>query len=706
MKTQAAHDVIIHSMLHSILFIFYLLAIVIPGGALFAKDGGPMKTVKLDFSDAWTIVQPSPDETSRLAAKELAEILEKMTGKKFPVADKAPGKASVFVLNHGTSAADGFVWKAAAGKVELRGDNARGLLYAVYDFLEGLGCRWVAPGKSGERIPRDASFNSAASSGVQKPSVAGRCLIIGHAAFLMDGADWIVWAGRNRLNTVFIHATPEKLATGAVPAKLWLRMRDGLLPLLRERGMIIEYGGHFMSSLLPRNLFKKYPEAFRYADGKRVNDHNFCPSSEKALSIVKENAGKFFADHTYVDIFHIWPDDILGGGWCSCDRCKNFTPSEQALIAVNAAADELHRINPKTQVSFLSYHDTEKVPGKVKPRKNICMLWAPRKRCYAHGTDDTACRVNVPHYSGGFRDQTAYFRKSGTAPARIFEYYLDEILFKSVLPPLSRVMRSDISFYNTSGAHTVQALLTGDRPFIAPKLNTWLFPRLCWNTEADTGALLTDFCANTFGTASAHLPEYFRLQERAFALALELSPKEALPERPPSLFGIFDDPETDVGDPYYAPPEVLREKARREQAVLGLIKEAEGHLNAAREGALAGAYDAEKRYFSLVQAWLRFDLARVSLYAAVAPGGNVKEGKRYLDDAEKALDDVYAWNRANISDPRFRKNFNLMRLYSWELRIDKIRADHYSPAWKRPFIKAKNFFRMVWLFIRLQGAFE
>jgi len=148
--------------------------------------------------------------------------------------------------------------------VELKGDNPRGLLYAVYDFLEALGCRWVEPGKRGERLPSGTSLRLARARSAQSPSLRGRCLIIGHAAFLEEGEEWVAWAARNKLNTVFIHTTPEGVALGAAPEKQWLRKRGAVLPLLKERGMTVEYGGHFLGSMLPRKNFKKHPEAFRF----------------------------------------------------------------------------------------------------------------------------------------------------------------------------------------------------------------------------------------------------------------------------------------------------------------------------------------------------------------------------------------------------------------------------------------------------------
>ncbi len=690
-----------------------LFALLSGTGPVIAEDTAPAvmhqagpAAVRLDLAGDWRIVASSNERVARCAAVELALTLERITRKQFPVVSSGERGGPVIVLSHGRDG-DSFRWRAAADRVEISGEGARGLLYGAYDFLEALGCRWVEPGGRGERLPSGTSLTLARSFSRQAPSFKGRCLIIGHAAFMADTDGWIVWAARNRLNTVFIHVTTEALAFGAAPEKQWEKKRDAVLEMMKDRGMVIEYGGHRLASFLPRDLFKKNPGMFRMAGGERTADFNFCPSSLEALAVIQRNAKEYFCEHPYADVFHAWPDDILGGGWCSCPKCVRYTPSEQALMAVNAVAAVLQKVNPRAQLSFLSYYDTEEVPRKVKPLPNICMLWAPRKRCYAHALSAAACGVNVPRYTKGFEAQVNYFRARGTQPARVFEYYLDAILFKSVLPPLAAVMRRDLAFYRAAGAHTVQALMTGDHPWVSAQPNAWIFARLAWNTDADSGSLLTEFCSYTFGKdAAVAMASYFSTLEKAFALALEISPAMKLPEEQTPMLRLFDSPPTDLGDPFFEPPAEIEKKAAREKEIYALIMKAGESLESAGDSALPPAWLLERKSFDLMKAWLSFDAARAGLYAGLAAGVPKDELLRRHAAAEKAMSAVIDWRLQGIAGSTCRDNFELMHAYFWRLRLDKIRYDNFENGIGKIFVKYRAMARIGWLYFKLLRAYE
>ncbi len=695
-------------------FIMAALAALVFGANAVSADeatapvvpGGGRAGLRLDFARDWRIVAPSNDRVARTAAVEAALVLGRITRKRPVFSPGEEAGVPALVLSHGPEG-DGFAWHASADRVEIRGDGPGGLLYGVYDFLESLGCGWPEPGARGERLPSGTSLLLKRAFARQTPSFHGRCLVLGHAAFLADAESWVIWAARNRLNTIFIHVTDEALAFGAAPEKQWRKKRDAVLGLLRDRGIMLEYGGHRLASFLPRDLFKKNPDMFRMKDGRRTADFNLCPSSMEALAVVQRNAREYFCEHPYADAFHVWPDDILGGGWCSCPSCSRYTPSEQALMATNAAAAVLQKVNPAARISFLSYYDTEDAPYRVKPYPNVFVLWAPRKRCYAHGLSGDACAVNAPRYTRGYAAQADYFRARGAPPASVFEYYLDAVLFKSVLPPLFGVMRRDLAFYRSAGTHTIQALMTGDFPWTSAQPNAWIFARLAWKADADPAFLLTEFCASTFRREAAPaMTSYFSRLERAFALALEISPSMRLPEEPVPMLGLFDSPPTDLGDPFFEPPKELARKGEAEKEIYPLVMAAGEALESARETALSAAWKRERTTFELYRAWLSFDAARASLYDGLAAGIPKEELARRHAAAEMALNAVLDWGDANITGSAYRRNFRLMHEYFWRLRLEKIRYDRLAEGPWRPLIKLRAMARIGWLYFKLLRAYE
>jgi hypothetical protein len=103
-------------------------------------------------------------------------------------------------------------------------------------------------------------------------------------------------------------------------------------------------------------------------EGRRKKKHHFCPTNPDAISVIGREGAKLFRAAGDVKVFHLWPDKGAEALWCSCPACRAFTPQEQSLIAVNAAADVLAAINAK---AFITHYEKPGETGKVPPRKNI-----------------------------------------------------------------------------------------------------------------------------------------------------------------------------------------------------------------------------------------------------------------------------------------------------------------------------------------------
>jgi hypothetical protein len=652
----------------------------------------------IDFSEQWTIVQPYTDPVSRCAADELSFFLREMTGSEIVVSNLT-NAVRIIVLSHDDSASDGFYWRAGGTRIELYGDSPKGLLNAVYDFLESAGCRWMLPGSAGERLPEGKTVALKRDSANEKPVLPGRCLVLGHGVFMKDWGEWIHWAARNKYNTVFFHVIDSPIALGAIPLDMYRRSRLDVSNLARRFGMTVEFGGHGLSALVPRKRFAVEPELFRMAEGKRTPDYNFCTSSSRALEVLRENAKRWFLTYPGADVYHLWPDDIPGGGWCSCPECRDLGPSAQALRAANAVAEVLAEVMPGAQLSFLAYHDTEGSPGTVKPRKNVCLLWAPRKRCYAHGLG-TPCPVNDGAYDRGFAAAASFFAGSGAAPARVFEYYQDAVLFKSVVPPMPATIKADLAFYAASGAHTVQVLATGDRAYLTAQLNAWIFPRLAWNPGQDLGPLLDEFCSAWFGEANSALAlEYYGILEKAFALALDTAPGESGPSAGKGTVGMVAEPPSDMGDPVGASAARLEEKSRAFEALPALLEAALQALDRAADREATEALVRERDEFDLVAARLQFERARIELYRAVAEGKSGSGLRPFILNARGALKDEYLWGRTHLGTWQERRNFAFLHFLFDELGLEAI--DRGTST--RP-VRTARMAGTVWsLFLRSEG---
>lgn len=628
-----------------------------------AREGG----------EAVPIVCSCRNESARLACAELARYLSRMARCRAGVTETRPRSGPAIELVCGgasRSVPDGFRRTVSASGIRLEAATGRGLLFGAYDLLEDLGCRWFYPGPVGERVPRLREARLPFGDKEATPALAGRSLILGHDLYLGDVAGWVEWAARNRLNGVFLHEFPPRLLGGRC-AGYWREALVRALPAARRRGLTVEFGGHGLAALLPRSYFKSHPDYFRHDGRRRTPDHNFCPSSAGALDVVARNARAWFEAHRGVDVYHLWPDDIVGGGWCRCERCAGLSASDQTLLAINAVARALADVEPAARLAFLAYHDTVKPPVSVKPEPNVVMLFAPRERCYAHPLDDPGCEVNRSYHRDLLAGIAAAAAPGADTGPRVFEYHLDAFLFKSMVPVLSGVMARDLAAYRDAGVDTVGCLATSDRPNVAVPPNLWLWGRLGWNLRADRRALLEDFASGMFGQAD--LAGYIEILEKAFALVLELDGQPMglrLPEG-----SLLDNPPADTLDFLAAPVEAGQRKAAQLAEAVGLVAEARRALAAARglaaaraaEWALA-ALDDERKDLELVSSQLDFMLARQQVVLA-APGAPA--AAEAAARAWRALRDIRAWSRRNLRGALARNQFLLVHA-QWELQLLKL----------------------------------
>jgi hypothetical protein len=404
--------------------------------------------VELDLARGWRLGGDVSAPEAALAAAELEATLG------------AAGEEGVeIVLLHGEAAGEGFRRRAAPQRLELHGESPRALLFGAYATLEELAARWPWPGEppacvEGARLAEEVE---------DEPALSGRCLVLGERALVEDAESWIVWAARQRVNCVFVHVSTAPEPVGSAPEATWGERRERAVALARERGMTIEHGGHLLSELLTRGDVRALAEG--HALGKTARG-------------VLENHVRA---HPEADVLHLWGADLPPG------TRGGRAVSEAALRTTNALAEVVEDAHPAAQVAFLAYHDTEEVPRGVRPRHNVCLLFAPRERCYDHALTDPACQRNA-RYRELFRAQVEHFGAAGAAPPRVFEYWFDAILFAGGVPDLTVTMADDLAFYRDAGAHTVQILMTGHGRPPPPHPNPRAFARLAWDPRRGASA--------------------------------------------------------------------------------------------------------------------------------------------------------------------------------------------------------------------------
>ena len=609
---------------------------------------------------SWDVPSDLPPGPLATAAHELALHLAKVA----PIpGDRIAGQ---FVFIAGDAPGDGFLVVVAPGQIELRGDSPRGCLNAVYWLLEQLGFAWLEPGPLGERFVPDHELLEGEHR--QDPAFARRTLVLGNDALHDQWPAWLQWASRNRLNDIFFHDTPpSRFDRGpairpvsaediAADGGGWLFERwDVDSPAIRaaasEAGMTIQFGGHHLAALLEREQFALHPDWFPMRNGVRDARYNLCVSSEGGVAHLRSRAREFFARFAGAAVYHLFADDIRGGGWCECGPCAAVSPSDQALQATNILAEVLAELVPNARIAYLAYHDTLLPPTEVRPRENVSLLFAPRERCYAHAINDPACERNVPQYWAPFMDLRPLFAND---PARIdiFEYYSDAILFKWLAPPLLGVQPLDAAAYAAAGAGNLQNLMVSPRPWIGPPWHAWWMARCAWDPALTSKAALAQFCAGAYPGHAQQLAAYYQDQESACQKVLDLHDLQPALRR-------------DVLDFSSEPRETMRAKVADLADAALLFDELHRRIrDLAAPGLASETQQAELQWRLVAHLAHRMAAWRLSLGEDGAGGG---EQAQHSTEASTHLAWLEEWERAsnppayaNLSRPML----NTMRHYT------------------------------------------
>ncbi len=452
------------------------------------------------------------DEVQRFAAAELVRYLRQVTGENVE-AGRLDAKHKIYLGTIPGSLAgantqqlradvhslqeDGFVTRSYGPDVVILGKGSRGDLYGCYAYLESLGVRWFFPGAQCEVVPHRSINWNASLDLRESPTFRDRILFYWPNNYSRT-EEWIDFAAKARLNRIAFHYT--------WPARDWyINVRSALQAECKKRGMMIEVGGHFLSSLLPRSLFPAHPDWFRMNEqGKRTPDFNFNPFNVEALEALGSNVANYLEQMPGASLYHVWPDDIEGGGWSHEPGKQEYTPSDQSLLVANNLVERLRRDLPQANLAFLAYHDTVFPPRVVKPQPGVIFFYAPRERCYAHALNDAQCALNK-QYSQALEQALPTF---GSANAEVFEYYMDQILYENLTnPPLPEVLSEDARYYHKLGIPGLGALMTNTGNFVTPAVNMYLYPKALWNPDHNLRTSLREYAQIYFGDAD--LDVYF-----------------------------------------------------------------------------------------------------------------------------------------------------------------------------------------------------
>ncbi|MBM3887512.1 MAG: DUF4838 domain-containing protein, partial [Verrucomicrobia bacterium] len=351
-----------------------------------------------------TIVMPADaSATVRDAAGELCAYLEKMSGAKLPIVAEGKAVTGARIDVGLTKAArkrapkdfagdDERVWIETGPKgATICGGGDRGTLFAVYRFLETLGCRWLAPEPENELVPQRKTIPLESLRLDTKPAFSWRLF----SARKLQNERWGLKLGMNG----FYSAETAATNGGCV---YWLRSIRGV---------------HAYHQIMPaKRYFVTHPEWNPLLGGKRMptneERNQLCVTAPGLADEFAANVIRAFEEDPGTPLVSISPND--GSAWCECDAClaldrklcggrttKQGLAREKPFMGdrvfwfANEVADRVARKLPDKKLLVLAYINYAEPPDTIRPRPNVVPFlchYAPAD--YSRAINDPASEAN------------------------------------------------------------------------------------------------------------------------------------------------------------------------------------------------------------------------------------------------------------------------------------------------------------------------
>jgi mannose-6-phosphate isomerase-like protein (cupin superfamily) len=409
---------------------------------------------------------------------------------------------------------DGFAVRAAGNRIYILGDDSRGVLNGVYDFLEeNADILWTRSVDSGMLYePQSTILANKVNYAEKSPFLLRGWHTTGSGKYgeFHSDLDTEKMLARNKLNV--------KLAEmGNV--QYWNRHNSvGITPLLL---------GHNLDSWLPNDkYFATHPEYYNEINGQYVpvsNDsqinfyHPDVPgvvaSEIRALLAVQplEYVGvgimdnQVFSQGELSNLPFTTPDGLV---------VQPEDPAYKSTVFftfLNKVAAELKLTHPDVKVTTFAYFFTD-TPPKVELEDNIVIVMAPAAedvREPFNTTDQNNANYGYKLKLEAWADATdniLMYNYYGCCATHVYER------------PIADKVQADMQYYRDLGILGVMPEGQVDNGDIwgINALQYWLIHQLYWNPDADLEALTDKFLTKAYGAAAEAMETYYDLIKQGY----------------------------------------------------------------------------------------------------------------------------------------------------------------------------------------------
>lgn len=437
----------------------------------------------------------------QFAASELAKYLNQISGASFQIKGLIKQPSITLQLKSGEPK-EAYTILIKGNDIMLSGNSDRAILYAVYDFLERLGCVWLAPDFSmyngrHEVVPANPNLVFSLNKPVAaQPAFTYRKIDIdaGRSHNADNLKKMVDWMAKCRYNVLRV---PVNL-NGNDRVK-WDNWRQDVLPELKKRDLILEVGGHgyqnFLNAKMENgSLFKMHPEWFGKDSSCNPSPSErlvFNTANTHAVDYVIANIIRYIQQHPEVKIFGLWPSDV--GRWQDCkDMEKYGTPQDRQAAFANKAEAAIHKVRPDIILELIAYSFTLSVPLKVPLSKTIQVDFCPINQSFEKQIYDKSSATNN-EYAEELKKWPANF----SGDIGVYSYYR-KYAWRSAPVVIPNYIQHDMQWY---AKLPLQGISTYAEPgdWFTYELNHFVLGHVSWSPNINVDSLSRLFFAGRYG---------------------------------------------------------------------------------------------------------------------------------------------------------------------------------------------------------------
>lgn len=480
-----------------------IMSILLFFGSLFGwapptvtEPAAPAEVEMMQITQDYVIVKPqNATAVENTAAATLQNYLAQISGYTLAVVTDEAAYAkeilvgitnregNVYTLDRASLGTDGVYLKTVGDTIVITGAAQRGVLYAVYTFLEDyLNCRWFT--KDVTVIPSDPQLNVAKE------------IAYSHVPVLeYRETDWISprdvnWSVANKLNGLVYRYLDENGGGG------------------------VGYAGsfaHTLQSIFTPDIYAQYPETRAFGiKSKAYTDEHPCLSNEKTYEIVRDTMLTWLAQNPGRQIVSITHPD--NQDYCVCADCQAVydvegSPAGLMLRFVNRFADEIKDVYPDVKVDTFAYQYTRKPPQVTKPADNVIVRLCSIECCFVHALDDPDCKDNVDFA----KDLVAWTKICKNL--HIWDYTTNYSNFNGPFNNWA-VMQPNMQFFmanNVIGIYEEGNYQAAESNGEFAELRSYLLAKLLWDCDVDVDRCMWEFCHAYYGAAAPEVLQYLAL---------------------------------------------------------------------------------------------------------------------------------------------------------------------------------------------------